>query len=166
QRLSLAAATMHKPELLFLDEPTSAVDPENRRDFWEQLFDLCDQGTTILVTTHYMDEAERCHRLAIMESGEIRADGEPEQLMEQMGVNIIEVKTNKLRELKEKLIQCDEVRSAAQLGIRLRILIHQHVEQPIEWLKQTFPELQNAEMNYARPSLEDVFVSVTGKGRQ
>ncbi|MDW3189420.1 ABC transporter ATP-binding protein, partial [Vibrio sp. Vb0932] len=166
QRLSLAAATMHKPELLFLDEPTSAVDPENRRDFWEQLFDLCDQGTTILVTTHYMDEAERCHRLAIMESGEIRADGEPEQLMEQMGVNIIEVKADKLRELKEKLIQRDEVRSAAQLGIRLRILIHQHVEQPIEWLKQTFPELQNAEMNHARPSLEDVFVSVTGKGRQ
>ncbi|EGR1142671.1 TPA: ABC transporter ATP-binding protein [Vibrio parahaemolyticus] len=166
QRLSLAAATMHKPELLFLDEPTSAVDPENRRDFWEQLFDLCDQGMTILVTTHYMDEAERCHRLAIMESGEIRADGEPEQLMEQMGVNIIEVKADKLRELKEKLIQRDEVRSAAQLGIRLRILIHQHVEQPIEWLKQTFPELQNAEMNHARPSLEDVFVSVTGKGRQ
>ncbi|HCM0807045.1 ABC transporter ATP-binding protein [Vibrio parahaemolyticus] len=166
QRLSLAAATMHKPELLFLDEPTSAVDPENRRDFWEQLFDLSDQGTTILVTTHYMDEAERCHRLAIMESGEIRADGEPEQLMEQMGVNIIEVKADKLRELKEKLIQRDEVRSAAQLGIRLRILIHQHVEQPIEWLKQTFPEFQNAEMNHARPSLEDVFVSVTGKGRQ
>ncbi|TOM87469.1 ABC transporter ATP-binding protein, partial [Vibrio parahaemolyticus] len=82
------------------------------------------------VTTHYMDEAERCHRLAIMESGEIRADGEPEQLMEQMGVNIIEVKADKLRELKEKLIQRDEVRSAAQLGIRLRILIHQHVEQP------------------------------------
>ncbi|HBH7904877.1 TPA: ABC transporter ATP-binding protein, partial [Vibrio parahaemolyticus] len=93
-------------------------------------------------------------------------DGEPEQLMEQMGVNIIEVKADKLRELKEKLIQRDEVRSAAQLGIRLRILIHQYVEQPIEWLKQTFPELQNAEMNHARPSLEDVFVSVTGKGRQ
>lgn len=72
QRLSLASATMHRPELLFLDEPTSAVDPENRRDFWEQLFDLSDQGTTILVTTHYMDEAERCHRLAIMESGEMR----------------------------------------------------------------------------------------------
>ncbi|MGY0615450.1 ABC transporter ATP-binding protein [Vibrio sp. FJH11] len=166
QRLSLAAATMHAPELLFLDEPTSAVDPENRRDFWEQLFDLCDKGTTILVTTHYMDEAERCHRLAIMESGEIRADGEPEQLMDNMGVNIIEVKADKLRELKEKLIQREEVRSAAQLGIRLRILIHQHIEHPIDWLKTTFPELQNAEMNHARPSLEDVFVSVTGKGRQ
>ncbi|WP_051118471.1 ABC transporter ATP-binding protein [Vibrio campbellii] len=166
QRLSLAAATMHKPELLFLDEPTSAVDPENRRDFWEQLFDLSDQGTTILVTTHYMDEAERCHRLAIMEAGEIRADGEPEELMAQMGVNIVEVKANNLRELKEKVIQRKEVRSAAQLGIRLRILIHQHIEQPIEWLTQTFPELEGCEMNIARPSLEDVFVSVTGEGRQ
>ncbi|HDM8215340.1 ABC transporter ATP-binding protein [Vibrio campbellii] len=166
QRLSLAAATMHKPELLFLDEPTSAVDPENRRDFWEQLFDLSDQGTTILVTTHYMDEAERCHRLAIMEAGEIRANGEPEELMEQMGVNIVEVKADNLRELKEKVIRREEVRSAAQLGIRLRILIHQHIEQPIEWLTQTFPELEGCEMNIARPSLEDVFVSVTGEGRQ
>ncbi|OQQ06026.1 ABC transporter ATP-binding protein [Vibrio campbellii] len=166
QRLSLAAATMHKPELLFLDEPTSAVDPENRRDFWEQLFDLSDQGTTILVTTHYMDEAERCHRLAIMEAGEIRADGEPEELMAQMGVNIVEVKADNLRELKEKVIRREEVRSAAQLGIRLRILLHQHIEQPIEWLTQTFPELEGCEMNIARPSLEDVFVSVTGEGRQ
>lgn len=166
QRLSLAAATMHKPELLFLDEPTSAVDPENRREFWEQLFDLSDQGTTILVTTHYMDEAERCHRLAIMESGLIRADGEPEQLMADMGVNIVEVKAPQLRALKEKLLAKQEIRSAAQLGIRLRVLIRDHVEHPIQWLAEQFPELANAEMNLARPSLEDVFVTVTGEGRQ
>ncbi|EHZ7341105.1 TPA: ATP-binding cassette domain-containing protein [Vibrio vulnificus] len=166
QRLSLAAATMHKPELLFLDEPTSAVDPENRREFWEQLFDLCDQGTTILVTTHYMDEAERCHRLAIMEAGLIRADGSPEDLMAQMGVNIVEVKADNLRSLKEQLLPLAEVRSAAQLGIRLRVLIDQRVADPIAWLRATFPRLQNAEMNLARPSLEDVFVSVTGEGRQ
>ncbi|MGF1777519.1 ABC transporter ATP-binding protein [Vibrio nomapromontoriensis] len=166
QRLALAAATMHKPELLFLDEPTSAVDPENRREFWEQLFDLSDQGTTILVTTHYMDEAERCHRLAIMEAGEMRADDEPEILMNNMGVNIIEVKANQLRALKEKVLQRPEVRSAAQLGIRLRILINQSVVDPIGWLRSQFPELQHAELTPARPSLEDVFVSVTGEGRQ
>lgn len=147
QRLSLAAATMHKPELLFLDEPTSAVDPENRREFWEQLFDLCDQGTTILVTTHYMDEAERCHRLAIMEAGLIRADGAPEELMAQMGVNIVEVKAENLRALKEQLLPLAEVRSAAQLGIRLRVLIDHRVADPIAWLRATFPRLQHAEMN-------------------
>lgn len=166
QRLSLAAATMHQPELLFLDEPTSAVDPENRREFWEQLFDLSDQGTTILVTTHYMDEAERCHRLAIMEAGRIRADGEPEKLMADMGVNIVEVKADNLRALKESLLAREEVRSAAQLGIRLRVLIHQHIQDPIAWLREQFPELVEAEMNLARPSLEDVFVTVTGEGRQ
>ncbi len=166
QRLSLAAATMHQPELLFLDEPTSAVDPQNRRDFWEQLFDLSAQGTTILVTTHYMDEAERCHRLAIMEAGEIRADGEPERLMNEMGVNIVEAKAANLRQLKNQLLQCQEIRSAAQIGVRLRILIYQQVGQPLQWLKQQFPELAQAELNLARPSLEDVFVSVTGAGRQ
>lgn len=166
QRLSLAAATMHNPELLFLDEPTSAVDPENRRDFWEQLFDLSDKGTTILITTHYMDEAERCHRLAIMESGVIRADGEPETLMANMGVNIVEVKADNLRALKSMLVQRNEVRSAAQIGIRLRVLIDQDIHDPITWLRAEFPELKDAEMNIARPSLEDVFVTVTGKGRQ
>lgn len=166
QRLALAAATMHNPELLFLDEPTSAVDPENRREFWEQLFDLSSQGTTILVTTHYMDEAERCHRLAIMESGEIRADDEPEKLMQQMGVNIVEVKAQNLRKLKESLTSYPQVRSAAQLGVRLRVLIHREVTNPIEWLKSVEPSLANAELTIARPSLEDVFVSVTGKGRQ
>ncbi|MEF2495217.1 ABC transporter ATP-binding protein [Vibrio mimicus] len=166
QRLALAAATMHNPELLFLDEPTSAVDPENRREFWEQLFDLSSQGTTILVTTHYMDEAERCHRLAIMESGEIRADDEPEKLMQQMGVNVVEIKAPALRNLKEQLLGFPQVRSAAQLGIRLRVLIYREVNDPILWLRRTFPSLATAELTLARPSLEDVFVTVTGKGRQ
>jgi ABC-2 type transport system ATP-binding protein len=166
QRLSLACATMHNPELLFLDEPTSAVDPQNRREFWEQLFELSAQGTTILVTTHYMDEAERCHRLAVMESGIIRADGEPDALMRDMGVNIVEVNSPQLRALKKKLLATKAVRSAAQLGVRLRVLIYQDITDPIQWLKTTFPELAQAEMNLARPSLEDVFVCVTGEGRQ
>jgi ABC-2 type transport system ATP-binding protein len=166
QRLSLAAATMHSPELLFLDEPTSAVDPENRRDFWEQLFDLSEQGTTILVTTHYMDEAERCHRLAIMDSGVIKADGEPETLMNTMGVTVVEVKADKLRQLKEQLLPYSEVISAAQLGIRLRILIDQSIADPTHWLTTRFPYLKHAELTIARPSLEDVFVTVTGEGRQ
>lgn len=166
QRLSLASATMNQPELLFLDEPTSAVDPENRRDFWEKLFDLSAQGTTILITTHYMDEAEKCHRLAIMEAGQMRADGEPEALMQQMGVNVVEIKSENLRQLKQTLLAKEQVCTAAQLGVRLRVLIYQKVEQPIDWLRQTLPELSDAEMEIVRPTLEDVFVSVTGEGRQ
>jgi len=166
QRLSLAAATMHQPELLFLDEPTSAVDPENRREFWEQLFDLSDQGTTILITTHYMDEAERCHRLAIMEAGVIRADGEPETLMNNMGVHVIEINAGNLRVLKRKLLKNKEIQSAAQLGIRLRVLVNNNIIEPISWLQDSFPELQGAQLNITRASLEDVFVTSTGKGRR
>ncbi|PHZ60395.1 ABC transporter ATP-binding protein [Photobacterium leiognathi] len=166
QRLALAAATVHKPDLLLLDEPTSAVDPENRRDFWEQLFDLSDQGTTILVTTHYMDEAERCHGLAIMEAGIVRADGSPLQLMEQMSVNVVEVEAEHLRQLKPRIVQLPEVRSAAQLGIRLRVLVSKTITSPIEWLKAQIPELKTSVMTITRPSLEDVFVTCTGEGRQ
>ncbi len=166
QRLALAAATVHKPDLLLLDEPTSAVDPENRRDFWEQLFDLSDKGTTILVTTHYMDEAERCHGLAIMEAGIVRADGSPQQLMENMAVNVVEVEAEHLRQLKPIIVRLPEVRSAAQLGIRLRVLIAKQINNPIEWLKVQIPQLQTATMTITRPSLEDVFVTNTGKGRQ
>ncbi|MGR5149180.1 ABC transporter ATP-binding protein [Photobacterium alginatilyticum] len=166
QRLGLAAATMHQPSLLFLDEPTSAVDPENRRDFWEQLFDLSDQGTTILVTSHYMDEAERCHGLAIMESGVVRANGSPEDLMKNMGVTVVEVQANNLRQLKTELLKRDEIRSAAQLGIRLRVLVEQDITEPTKWLRQQYPELGKAELTIARPSLEDVFVTSTGEGRQ
>lgn len=166
QRLALAAATVHNPDLLLLDEPTSAVDPENRRDFWEQLFDLSDKGTTILVTTHYMDEAERCHGLAIMEAGVVRADGSPQQLMENMAVNVVEVEAEHLRQLKPIIVRLPEVRSAAQLGIRLRVLIAKQINNPIEWLKVQIPQLQAATMTITRPSLEDVFVTNTGKGRQ
>ncbi len=165
QRLSLAAATLHKPELLFLDEPTSAVDPENRREFWEQLFDLCETGTTILVSTHYMDEAERCHHLAIMDRGIIRADGSPEDLMLNMGVQVLEVRCSNLRMLKNTLLSHPGIRSAAQLGVRLRVLVETEIVNPEFWLRSTFPELSTAEINLTRPSLEDVFVVAT-KGKQ
>ena len=161
QRLALAAATIHKPKLLFLDEPTSAVDPQNRRDFWEQLFDLCEQGTTILVSTHYMDEAERCHRLAIMEKGNKRADGSPEVLMQQLGAHVIELEANDLRQIKQTLTQLPEIISAAQLGARLRILIADHVQQPVQWIGQYFSSNQPIKVETVRPSLEDVFVTCT-----
>ena len=166
QRLALAAATLHKPELLFLDEPTSAVDPENRRDFWEQLFDLCDQGTTILVSTHYMDEAERCHKLAILEAGIKRADGSPDELMQQMGAHVVEVESSNLRQLKQDLLSLADVITAAQLGARLRVLIKNSISDPLAFLARQNGVGSVDDLSLVRPSLEDVFVTCTGEGRQ
>jgi len=166
QRLALAAATLHKPELLFLDEPTSAVDPENRREFWEQLFDLSDQGTSILVSTHYMDEAERCHKLAILESGIKRADGSPEELMQQMGAHVVEVEASDLRQLKQSLLKLPDVISAAQLGTRLRVLVKNSVSDPRALLSSQSGVGSEDTLSLVRPSLEDVFVTSTGEGRQ
>ncbi|MDO8272360.1 MAG: ABC transporter ATP-binding protein [Gammaproteobacteria bacterium] len=161
QRLALAAATLHRPELLFLDEPTSAVDPENRREFWERLFDLCDGGTTILVSTHYMDEAERCHQLAILDLGVKRADGSPQALMNAMNAWVIEVAGDNLRELKAALGKEPLVLSAAQIGARLRVLIHkkQEITDPLPWLQA---RVGGRSLEFVRASLEDVFVSCTG----
>ena len=94
QRLALAAATLHEPELLLLDEPTSAVDPQSRRDFWESLFKLVHKGTTILVSTHYMDEAERCHRLAILDTGRLVAEGTPKALAAGIDAAVVEIETD------------------------------------------------------------------------
>ncbi|MCF6459226.1 ABC transporter ATP-binding protein [Pseudoalteromonas sp. MMG024] len=160
QRLALAGATIHKPELLFLDEPTSAVDPENRRDFWEKLFDLSELGTSILVSTHYMDEAERCHKLAILEKGIKRADDSPEQLMANLNCQVVEVEVNNSRSTKRSLESHKHIHSATQLGARLRVLVDNSVNDAETWLLQ-FDDVVAAKA--VRPNLEDVFVSVTGE---
>ena len=170
QHLSLAAATLHKPELLFLDEPTSAVDPQNRREFWEQLFDICDQGTSILVSTHYMDEAERCHKLAILEDGIKRADGTPEQLMTDMAAHVVEIEADGIRYLKQQLTQSPDIITTAQLGSRLRVLIKKTVTDPISYLQHNHciieQKIEHDKLHIVRPSLEDVFITCTGEGRQ
>jgi len=165
QRLSLAASTLHKPDLLFLDEPTSAVDPENRREFWEQLFDLSHQGTSILVSTHYMDEAERCHCLAILENGVKRAEGPPDELMRQMGAHVVEIASGNLRQLKQDMLKLPEVLAAAQLGARLRVLVRDAVADPLSFLAKQPCVRPEDSLSAVRPSLEDVFVTCTGRNR-
>jgi ABC-2 type transport system ATP-binding protein len=83
QRLAMAAALLHEPEILFLDEPTSGVDPLARREFWQRINALADAGVTVLVTTHFMDEANYCDRLVIMAEGEVLAEGSPKELKDQ-----------------------------------------------------------------------------------
>src|SRR5680860_858530 len=129
QRLALAAATLHDPELLFLDEPTSAVDPENRRSFWESLFDLVDEGTTILVSTHYMDEAERCHALAILDKGSLVAEGSPEELQNGIDASIVLVESDQPRRVGKMLEKQSFVHSSAQVGNVLRVMIAKDQQQ-------------------------------------
>ncbi len=164
QRLALAGATIHAPDLLFLDEPTSAVDPESRRDFWESLFRLVDGGTTILVSTHYMDEAERCHGLAILDRGVLVASGAPRELMSALAGAVVEVEGEALRDARDALETQPFVVSVAQLGTRLRVLTDS--AEPARAVQRALAAAGvRADAHAAPPSLEDVFVSATrGRG--
>jgi ABC-2 type transport system ATP-binding protein len=167
QRLGLACAVLHKPELLLLDEPTSAVDPQSRRDFWAILFRLAEAGTTILVSTHYMDEAERCHRLAILDHGIKVADGTPQELQDNTGMTIIEVLADDPYAAQAVIQQMPLVASVTQLGIRLRVLIPTSVDDALGLVKANLSRNNVvADTHLSSASLEDVFVAVTMKSRQ
>ena len=168
QRLALAAATLHQPELLFLDEPTSAVDPENRRAFWETLFDLVAEGTTILVSTHYMDEAERCHALAILDRGRLVAEGSPQQLAQSIPAQVIRLHSDQPRRAGKHLESLEWVQSSAQVGTSLRILVDKDVTDAATRVRQEVATagLQASDCSLVTPSLEDVFVAVTRERRQ
>ena len=162
QRLALACAVLNKPELLLLDEPTSAVDPKSRRDFWSELFSLADSGTTILVSTHYMDEAERCHRLAILDHGRKVADGSPAELQNSTGMSIVEVLAENPFAAQVELNQLPEVMSVTQLGVKLRVLIPDKVAHPLQLVEKILSaNAIPAQTKLVDASLEDVFVAVT-----
>lgn len=162
QRLALACAVLHHPDLLLLDEPTSAVDPQSRRDFWANLFRLAEGGTTIMVSTHYMDEAERCHRLAILDRGIKVADGTPQELQSRTGMNIFEVIAEDPYAAQAVLAKLPEVASVTQLGVRLRVLVPESFPDPLETIRNVLSAAQlDARTIKAEASLEDVFVAVT-----
>ncbi len=167
QRLGLASAVLHHPELLLLDEPTSAVDPQSRRDFWANLFRLAQSGTTILVSTHYMDEAERCHRLAILDRGVKVADGTPQELQQNTGMHIVEVIADDPYAAQGALDKLTEVASVTQLGVRLRVLIREHHDQPLKIVERALTTNNvKATTKIVQPTLEDVFVAVTMNSRE
>jgi len=164
QRLALACSVLHKPDLLLLDEPTSAVDPKSRRDFWAKLFELADAGTTILVSTHYMDEAERCHRLAILDHGVKVADGTPKDLQAATGMSIVEVVANDPYAAQTALEDEPNIVSVTQLGIRLRVLIPVEHPNPLQIIDSRLDRNGLTAVTKIVPaSLEDVFVAVTQK---
>lgn len=161
QRLALAGAVIHEPELLFLDEPTSAVDPESRRHFWEKLFELTDAGTTILVSTHLMDEAERCHRLAVLDRGVLVADDTPTALEKQLRGRILLVQAGDPRRVQQMLAGAEGVLGVAQVGNALRVLMREDGDAVARLRHMLAATGTEADVGTAEPNLEDVFVAVT-----
>ena len=164
QRLALAGSVLHRPELLLLDEPTSAVDPESRRAFWASLFELADAGTTLLVSTHYMDEAERCHRLAILERGRLVADGTPQQLVESLPGRVWLLRSEDTRAAEVALRGKAGIIGSAQIGNSLRVLAERGVDEAA--LRALLPASAQASLEPVEPNLEDVFVAATHAARR
>lgn len=159
QRLALAGSILHEPELLLLDEPTSAVDPESRREFWSNLFELADAGATLLVSTHYMDEAERCHRLAILQNGRLVADGTPAELTAALPGGVWNLRSSQIRLLERRLHAAEGVLGAAQIGNNLRVLADAGLDEA--GLRRLAGDLAVDEIEAVPPNLEDVFVAAT-----
>lgn len=160
QRLALAGAVLHKPDLLLLDEPTSAVDPQSRREFWDSLFELAEAGTTLLVSTHYMDEAERCTRLGILDAGRLVADGSPAELMDALPGRPLLVECAQPRQAQRALQGQPEVLALAQIGASLRVLSAAADARDcvVRLLEKAGIE---ADVRDTDANLEDVFVTVT-----
>jgi len=156
QRMALAACLLHQPQLLLLDEPTAGVDPAARRDFWAEIHTLAARGITILVSTHYMDEAERCHRLAYIAAGRLLAEGTPAELVERSGLSTWTVEGTELESLQRQLLQVPAAEQVVPFGNALHVSGTDGVA-----LQQALqPYLADAHWRWQRdePRLEDVFI--------
>jgi ABC-2 type transport system ATP-binding protein len=156
QRMALAACLLHRPRLLLLDEPTAGVDPQARREFWAEIHRLAAQGITVLVSTHYMDEAERCHRLAYIAYGKLLAQGTPAELVKTCGLSTWTVDGGDLAALQHELLQL----SAAEQVVPFGLSLHVSGADGAALEAQLQPYLDRADLRWMRdtPRLEDVFI--------
>ncbi len=161
QRVALASATIHRPPLLFLDEPTAGVDPVSRRQFWDEIHRLSAEGTTVLLTTHYMDEAERCHRLAFIFSGRLLDIGTPDQVVDRRQLRVAEMEVDRATEAAAALRAEPEVDEVAHYGHILRVATLDRAD-PAEVARRALAPIGAAIENYreGRPTVEDAFVSI------
>ena len=168
QRLALVCALVHAPRLVFLDEPTAGVDPVSRRTFWALIRHLADEGTTILVTTHYMDEAELCDTLGFIYQGRLIAEGSPARIKtEAFTASVIELEADPLRAAAEALAEWDAVDEVARIGVRLRVIVAPGG--PDVAAVTGFLGARGVRVGWARavdPSVEDLFVSFVDKDRK
>ena len=158
QMLALACALVHEPALLFLDEPTSGLDPVHRQQIWDLLYELSSRGTTIFVTTHYMDEAERCTEVGFLHQGRLLAKESPSQLKQRFKGQLLEMQVEPVM---EGLVQLRGVPGILGVALRSgRIRIYSAVSEKLvaEWQKQwPFPGLTWLSHDWAAPDMEDVF---------
>ena len=161
QRLALATAILHEPQLLFLDEPTAGVDPVSRRDFWRLLYRLAAEGTTIFVTTHYMDEAEQCHRLAFIHDGRLVAMGTPNDIKErQMRGKVVEIDCDPPGRALEILRQLEHLDEVALYGTLIHVVSENLAkQQPVIQAALEQAQIEIRSMTIIPPSLEDVFIA-------
>jgi len=158
QRVALACATIHQPPLLFLDEPTAGVDPVSRREFWEQIHRLSSQGTTVLVTTHYMDEAERCHRLAFIFRGAVLDVGTPGEIIARRKLRVAELEVDDASRATESLRSLPEVDEVAHYGNTMRLATLGGAD-PEEVARRVLGSALRSSRP-ARVTVEDAFVSM------
>jgi ABC-2 type transport system ATP-binding protein len=163
QRLALATAIVHRPTLLFLDEPTSGVDPVARRDFWELIYDLAEEGVTALVTTHYMDEAEYCSRLGIMRRGRLLSIGTPSELKEKAPGRAWDVHAEPLLEALDALERIPDVTRAGLAGDHLRAITTKDVRGISLHRELVNQGLKRVQVTPIEPTLEDVFLALAGE---
>ncbi|HTM22228.1 MAG TPA: ABC transporter ATP-binding protein [Kofleriaceae bacterium] len=161
QRVALAGATIHRPPLLFLDEPTAGVDPVSRREFWDQIHRIADEGTTVLLTTHYMDEAERCHRLAFIFGGSLLDIGTPEQIVERRELRVAELEVSEATRAADALRADPAVDEVAHYGHLLRVATRAGADPEVVVTRVLDRLGLKAErFRPARVTVEDAFVSM------
>lgn len=162
QRLALAACIMHQPKLLLLDEPTAGVDPKARREFWDEIHRLAARGLTVLVSTHYMDEAERCHRISYISYGKLLATGTVEEVVRNAGLLTYVVRGPRLDEIATKLAGLPGVEQVAPFGTTLHVvgLDRSALETALAAIKSDGVSYEEGET-----SLEDVFIQFMARSK-
>ena len=163
QRLALGACILPKPELLLLDEPTAGVDPKARREFWGEIHKLAAEGMSVLVSTHYMDEAERCHEIAYIAYGHLLAQGTIEEVIASSHLQTYTVSGPELQALAERLAHTPGVDMVAPFGTNLHVAGRD--AEALDRAVAQFRSSPGVSWSLSQPSLEDVFISLMGKAQ-
>jgi ABC-2 type transport system ATP-binding protein len=165
QKLGLVCALIHRPKVILLDEPTTGVDPISRRDFWRILYELAAEGVAILTSTAYLDEAERCHRVALLHEGKLLFCDTPTILKDRMGKGVLSITGPDPRSMRIQLKDADGISSLVLTGDALHVV----VDDAARRIPEFEARLKRADVSYdaiqqVTPSIEDLFVDAVGSG--